>query len=140
MKKKLNNLLLLIPFALIIYGCEKDVISFESTNNGVVPTVSFKNDLVPLFQSRCITCHNTVNGTNPNLSVNAYQNLTGGGFINTSNPAQSLIYVKITSGSMAGYSNNTLDLIRSPPIKGKGNLGVKNKTFFTFSSLLIFIF
>lgn len=71
--------------------------------------VSLSEDLVPFFETSCATtgCHNT-GGIPPELTENgAYNSLTLGGYVDTNNPEQSLIYTKIaTGGSMEQYSTS----------------------------------
>ena len=71
--------------------------------------VSFSEDLIPYFETSCAKagCHNT-GGIPPDLTEDfAYLSLTGGGYINTDNPEQSLLYTKIApGGSMEIYSSS----------------------------------
>jgi len=68
---------------------------------------SFSEDLIPFFETSCATtgCHNT-GGIPPDLTEDfAYASLTNGGYIDTDNPEQSLLYTKIAEGgSMEQYS------------------------------------
>lgn len=62
--------------------------------------VSFSEHLVPFFETSCARsgCH-APNAVAPELTeANAYANLTNGGYIDTDNPGQSLLYTKINSG------------------------------------------
>jgi len=71
-----------------------------------IKPISFSEEIEPIFQDNCITCHTN---TNPNLtSGNAYNNLINGGYINTDNTESSSLYTKITSGHpTAGTLNQT---------------------------------
>lgn len=57
---------------------------------------SFATDIEPMFQTKCMPCHAT---NSPVLTTgNAYGSLTNGGYIDTDNPTQSKLYLKITTG------------------------------------------
>lgn len=90
----------------IIYGCEKEQITTENTV--VTGAISFKNVIVPIFQSKCIGsgCHGN-GGQAPNLSTNPLQNLIQGNYIDTISPASSNLYVQLTTGSMTGLTTST---------------------------------
>jgi hypothetical protein len=70
-------------------------------------SLSFSNDIVPIFESSCAVsgCHD---GTwKPNLTANvAYDQLTTGGYINSSTPSDSKLYMKIDGGSMQQYATD----------------------------------
>jgi len=69
--------------------------------------VSYSVDIQSFFDAKCISCH----GGNeaPNLtSPGSYTVLISDNYINTSDPASSLLYVKIIAGgSMEGYASDT---------------------------------
>jgi hypothetical protein len=65
---------------------------------GVVPPVSFKNDVAPIFvKAGCAGCHA---GSNPPdfRTDQSYASLTSGGFVDNTVPAASKLVVKINSG------------------------------------------
>jgi len=70
---------------------------------------SFSEDLIPFFETSCATtgCHNN-GGIPPDLSEEfAYISLTVGGYVDTDNPEESLLYTKIApGGSMEIYSTS----------------------------------
>ncbi|HLF33469.1 MAG TPA: hypothetical protein VI583_04500 [Cyclobacteriaceae bacterium] len=73
-------------------------------------SVSFSNDLVPIFETGCAIsgCHNA-GGIPPDLSAeNAYNSLTLFGYVefDSAMADQSLIYQKISTGSMAKYASD----------------------------------
>jgi len=91
--KKLGILASLI--LLMFFGCYKDKTVIFSTGEEVTRPVSFSGDIVPIFSSSCSSsgCHNA-GGKSPDLSaVNAYNSLTNGGYINSSNPENSELYL-----------------------------------------------
>lgn len=85
-------------------SCAYDWIEYDEP---VIPdTVSFSNDIMPIFNKSCNTagCH-SAGGFDPDLSPGAaYGNLTTGGYIDTDNPEGSTLYLSITSGSMNFYA------------------------------------
>lgn len=85
-------------------GCYKDVIYPAEDPYSPPPYVSFKNDLQPLFSAKCATsgCHVT-GAKKPVLEAAvAFNNLTGGGYVDLLFPESSVLYraVKPDGGSM----------------------------------------
>jgi hypothetical protein len=85
-------------------ACEKYVYDKPKIDQTI--PVSFQTEVVPIFTSNCISCHG---GTrNPDLRANkAYESLTTGGYISTSNPESSVIYQKIVSGHNSNGVSDT---------------------------------
>jgi hypothetical protein len=80
----------------MLSGCYYDEILPEDLkiDNNDAGTVSFANDIIPIFNQSCngAGCHNT-GGVPPDLSpTNAYNALTSGGYINTTLPEESELY------------------------------------------------
>jgi hypothetical protein len=68
--------------------------------------LSFQNDIVPIFTSKCINCHS--GSLNPDLrSVNAFTSLTNGGYLNISNPTSSRLYIQLVSSSHSPRTSDT---------------------------------
>ena len=81
---------------MIILGfqsCYYDVVITEEET--VSTDESFSNDVLPIFRSSCVSCHEgTI--TLPDLrDANAYQSLTFGRYISVSDPENSALVVKI---------------------------------------------
>jgi Rieske Fe-S protein len=81
----------------------------------VVPdSVKFKANIIPIFNASCnhSGCHAT-GGHAPDLTpANAYTSLIFYGYVDTDNPESSIIYQKITTGSMkANATDQDRDLI-----------------------------
>jgi hypothetical protein len=99
-----TSMFLFVAMALVMTGCYKNVISPESDPDGPPQSVSFKQDLAPLFQSNCALsgCH--VSGAHkPYLTSDiSYQQIVGGGFVNTVVPKASILYEKV-NGEMSEY-------------------------------------
>ncbi|HAQ65093.1 MAG TPA: hypothetical protein DCR43_04465 [Bacteroidales bacterium] len=95
------GLFLLVGFT----ACEYDWVEPEVI---VVPdVVSFNGDVIPVFDKSCNMsgCH-AQGSTSPDLSsANAWDDLMAKGLINTETPAQSELYISVTTGSMKKFSN-----------------------------------
>jgi len=101
-------IILTIFFLFGLDACTYDTLKYISPETP--DTVSFSNDLIPFFTENCAMsgCH-IAGGQTPDLSsANAYNSLTQLGYIetDTSKAAESVIYQKITTGSMAQYAND----------------------------------
>lgn len=93
MKWKIRQYLCLSLIAVLglLYSCEKETITYSEG------PVSYAKDIQNIFTKNCISCHN---GTirNPNLQAGAsYNALIKGGYVNTSNPTQSILYKQVTT-------------------------------------------
>jgi len=74
----------------------------------VPDSVKFSVNIIPIFNSSCNNsgCHNK-GGTPPDLTeANAYVSLTYFGYVDTDDPESSIIYEKITTGSMKGNATD----------------------------------
>lgn len=78
---------------LLIIGCYKDRTVVSETGAEITRTVSFSNDIIPMFNASCNSsgCH-SAGGKAPDLSTtNAYKSLTNG-YLNASDPQASELY------------------------------------------------
>jgi hypothetical protein len=83
---------------LISIGCYKNSTIYSETNADITRAVYFSNDILPLLNKSCNIsgCHNA-GGRAPDLStVNAYNALTEGGYINVNDPSASALYLWMT--------------------------------------------
>jgi hypothetical protein len=83
---------------LLLTGCYKDKTVLFDTGEEITRPVSFVNDITPILNSSCNTsgCH-SAGGISPDLSaVNAYTSLSNGGYINSSDPQTSELYLWMT--------------------------------------------
>src|SRR6478609_5195984 len=102
MKKILIYLVVVFCFTTALNACYYDeVASFD----GLPTNVSLKNDVQPIFNRDCNMsgCHVSPipPGHNPDLTAEkAYTALTSGGYINTTVPESSGLYLAVTSGGM----------------------------------------
>lgn len=87
----------------LLSGCEYEYIQ-EPTPEPITTELKFSTDIIPIFTASCAgNCH----GGNipPNLTPEkAYNELTQNGMIDVANPANSLIYTTMATGSMKQYS------------------------------------
>jgi len=89
----------------LLSGCEYEYVEPEV---GPPPpeVVSFSTDIMPIFNASCNMsgCH-AAGAFDPDLSpANAYSSLIDGDFINATDPASSLIYTSMASGTMKSFS------------------------------------
>jgi len=81
---------------LLLPGCYKDKTVVFDTGTAITRTVTFANDMIPMFSKNCSLSHVT-GGKAPDLSAaNAYNSLKIGGYFNTGNPEASVIYLWLT--------------------------------------------
>jgi hypothetical protein len=78
-------------------SCEKDYLTKKKVE--ITTPVSFATDIVPILTEDCSIagCH-VAGGPPPNLTAaKAYDELTGLGYVDTSNAEQSLLYKRIVA-------------------------------------------
>jgi hypothetical protein len=100
--------------------------SSDTTHNDttvvVVDSISFVQDIIPIFTTSCIACHKGSQA--PDLrATKAYAALINGGYVVAKEPENSLLYTKCnTGGSMKKYTSTTdLKLIKRWILKGALN-------------------
>jgi hypothetical protein len=78
-------------------SCEK--YSFKPPEIDPGTQVSYSNDIQPLFDSKCLTCHSS--GKNhPYLNAeDSYDELITGAYVDTIVPESSVLYIQMTSNS-----------------------------------------
>jgi hypothetical protein len=130
--KHLTPKLILLAFTalVILASCEYehplipaepvDTTSNDTTNQ--TDTISFKDEIIPFFTSKCVICHS--GSTAPDLRANkAYSALMNGNFVVAGEPESSILYIKCKPGaSMASYtSSNELKLLKRWIVAGAKN-------------------
>ena len=115
MKKILTYLVVALLFATGLNACYYDEVA---TFEGVPTNVSLKNDVQPIFDRDCNMsgCHDAGPAHSPSLvKEKAYQDLTSGGYVNTTDPENSVLYLSVNGGGMpagrAPLSENDKKLI-----------------------------
>lgn len=95
-----KSLLLIIGITLIaISSCEYKFIEPVAIQIPDGP-VSFADDVEPIFQNKCVSCHAS---RNPILSTgSAFNSLTSGGYVNVSDPESSSLIKKVMGGHPGG--------------------------------------
>ncbi|HEU5290435.1 MAG TPA: cytochrome c [Cyclobacteriaceae bacterium] len=100
MKKYLVYLVVALLIATGLNACYYDeVASFE----GLPTNVSLKNDVQPIFNRDCNMsgCHDAIPSHDPGLTPEiAYDELISGGYVNTIDPANSILYLSVNGGGM----------------------------------------
>jgi len=115
MKKILTYLVVALLIATGLNACYYDEVA---TFEGVPTNVSLKNDVQPIFDRDCNMsgCHDAGPAHSPSLvKEKAYQDLTSGGYVNTTDPENSVLYLSVNGGGMpagrAPLSENDKKLI-----------------------------
>ncbi|MBI9053806.1 MAG: hypothetical protein JEY96_08295 [Bacteroidales bacterium] len=103
-----RTLLFILGFIIITFiSCEYKYIDPIEVDLPTEP-VSFLENVEPIFQEKCITCHSS---TSPILTTgNAYNSLLNGGYVNTSDPESSVLYKKVLGGHPGGNSLSSEEL------------------------------
>lgn len=94
-QKTINKLL----FILIILGfqsCYYDVVINEE--EAATSVKSFSGDVLPVFRSSCVSCHDGTIALPDLRDANAYKSLTLGNYLSVSDPEKSPLITKIRSG------------------------------------------
>lgn len=92
---------------LIGYSCEKYVYEVEEIDPN--EDISFQEDIIPIFNSKCARCHNADNVLDLSEEV-AYNSLFNGNYISddpVNNPEESIIYSTLQDGAHAAYASDT---------------------------------
>jgi hypothetical protein len=91
-------------FLMMVTGltsCYRDVILPDAAvdPDGPPQSVSFKNDIAPMVNTKCAIAGCHVSGAHkPYMTMGgSYQEIVNGGFVNTLLPKESIIYIKINS-------------------------------------------
>jgi mono/diheme cytochrome c family protein len=115
MKKRIQFLIIIVAI-LGMTGCRYNWILPEEDvdpNPGGEP-ISYATQVQPIFDSKCISCHNT-GGTAPDLSTGKSYNQVVPGYVNLSSPAESDIYYfpspSSTVHTWKKYSSNEAKIV-----------------------------
>jgi len=101
---------LTIAIVLLLFSsCQKDKLPAPS----FPANISFKTDIAPIFNKKCISCHG--GATQPNLKTNLYKTLVStnihGTGVDTKTPSNSGI-IKTLNGKMNGkMASNEVNLV-----------------------------
>jgi hypothetical protein len=112
MKRIIKFASLVLMTGILFTGCYKDIIVPEviSDEDGPPQPVSYKTELAPLFNANCTAAGCHVSGAHkPYLTTDiSYNQIVGGGFVNTALPKESILY-KMVNGEMAQYISSKAD-------------------------------
>ncbi len=112
MKRLLIYVGVIFAISFGITGCYKDVILPDAAvdPDGPPQAVSFKTDLAPLFNTKCAVagCHVSDAHKPYMLTDISYIQVVNNGYVNTSIPKQSILYLKI-NGEMKEYIPSASD-------------------------------
>ena len=101
----MRRLMMIVTGSLIVIltACTKYEIPKPDCPENLPTSVSFANDVQPIFDQKCVACHG--GSQTPTLSPGwSYDELTGGGYVDTDFPCSSVIYEKL-NGSHAGRAS-----------------------------------
>jgi hypothetical protein len=90
----------ILSLGLFLQSCSKDY--FVPPDISETDIQSFSKDIQPIFTKSCLGsgCHSVSGGLVPFLeSAISYDNLIGGNYVDTLNPAGSKLYVRISANS-----------------------------------------
>jgi hypothetical protein len=91
--------LIVIVIIIVMIGCQKNTtVTIPKAAQTVTKTVIFSKDIIPILSTDCALsgCH-VSGGHAPNLTAaSAYNSLIGGSFINKTEPANSIVYMRLT--------------------------------------------
>ena len=102
--KRLMPIIIIATFALIMVfsSCEKVV--YPPVEIILPDTVSLSLDIQPIFDSKCVTCHD--GSPSPDLREGySHDALWSGGLVDTANAENSKIIKKLHSSSHSGRAN-----------------------------------
>ena len=122
--KALKIILSIFIIGLIFGGCSYNWILEEEVvdpSDPDAPDVSFSAEITPIFEAKCTTCHYTGNQMPDLTSANAYSSLNSSRYVNTSDPASSLIYTKPMGSHSQTYSTAEAALVLTWITQGAQN-------------------
>ena len=96
-----KTLMIVFLIAGIWSSCQKEYFKTPAFDPNAV--ISFNADLQPILSSKCTNsgCHN--GSVSPNLtSGKAYASLNDGGYLDTLNPSQSILMIKLNTNMPPG--------------------------------------
>ena len=112
MKKRLIFPVMILGLVVGLYSCYKDVNLPEATidPDGPPQAVSYKTDIAPMLNSKCALsgCHVSPAHKPYLLTDISYNQIVGGGFVNTIIPKESTLY-KMINGEMKEYIPSAAD-------------------------------
>ena len=97
--KYLKGLALIVMGMLFMTSCEYQIIEFEEIE--IPEVVSFSDDIIPIFNSSCVSCHGEGHWKVDLTPENAYDDIFAKGLVNIDMPEDSKLYtVLIESGGL----------------------------------------
>jgi hypothetical protein len=95
--KKIFLIMIMAYAGLLSSSCTYDKIEAKPLPD----TVSYKDDIQPIWDQKCMPCHSSSGGIDPDLTAeNSYNSLHDGGFVIANDADGSELYKQIASGSM----------------------------------------
>ncbi len=91
--RRCTKALSFLAFTLIVHGCYYDVIIEKEIEE--TQAISFSEDIIPIFKSSCISCHDGVVSYPSLLQNEAYQALWTGNYIEEGDASSSKLLLKL---------------------------------------------
>ncbi len=92
--------ILFLGICIIIFSCSKLFLTeIElSETDCLIENIecTYSEHVKPIFDANCISCHESANNSNGNLSLSSYANTTEASYIINNNLENNLLYQKIT--------------------------------------------
>ena len=94
MKKplRLTNTVVVIILVFTLSGCYYDKITDDTPPDQIV---SFSNDIQPIFNANCTSCHPTIEPLPDLTAGNSYNSITNGGYIVANDINTSTLYQRL---------------------------------------------
>ncbi len=89
----LTKSIVFVLAVLLFSSCYYDVIIEEEID--ATTKISFTDDVIPVFNSSCVSCHDGIVAYPDLSSANAYQSLISGNYINTEDATSSTLIQKL---------------------------------------------
>lgn len=78
-------------FVMVGFVCSCEKVTVEPPELDTSVPILFEQDIIPIFESKCVACHN--GSRNPDLRAeNAHESLTTDGYVNIDEPELSTLY------------------------------------------------
>lgn len=103
--KKLLNLLTVLLVLSTLAACEYAKIVPDVPSPST--PVSFATDIQSIFNAKCVGCHKPGGPMPDLLASGSYQSLMSNNLVVAGNAANSILYQKVSAGSMSGYPDAT---------------------------------
>ncbi len=85
----------IVVCCLVLSACYSEIIETDELSEDT--EMSFSEDITPIFENSCISCHGSDYSSPVLTSEKAYESLTSGGYIDTEDPESSVLVKQLNS-------------------------------------------